>query len=230
MSSPTWRRWRRAGWVGVAIVAAAAVMALWSLAEQHDKAAPGAAAGTTASAPAASASTRTGACGVPAGDQRVPTSGPLTARIDVGHGVSVPSIDGVGPARVGGVSHCFAHSPTGALLAAANFLAWNEPAGNAALKQLLYPNADAERIIAAAADKQAQPATQIVGFQISRVDADQYQVTLAFQLDGVTAAWPMAVRWSAPRDDWGVVAPPTNTSPVTHVNDLSAAGFISWQP
>lgn len=65
-------------------------------------------------------------CGLPAGDQVVPTTAP-TGSWQIVAGIAVPISPVFGPARlVGGISSCYAHDPTGALFSMMDTLALTE--------------------------------------------------------------------------------------------------------
>ena len=61
-------------------------------------------------------------CGLAAGDQRIPAT-PPESEWELVDGIASPQSDTVGPGvREGKRRLCYAHSPTGALFAAVNFL------------------------------------------------------------------------------------------------------------
>src|SRR4051794_16913072 len=87
-------------------------------------------------------------CGLPTGDPTVPRIAPAGTRWQLVGTMAAPSSPSAnGPAgSTNGVPTCFAHSPTGALYAAVNFIA----SGTA------YPSAEVLRVLAANAPLRAQ--------------------------------------------------------------------------
>lgn len=177
-------------------------------------------------------------CGLAPGDQSVP-SGPLDfTPVRAADGVVVPSIEGVGPASrsASGITTCFAHSPTGALLAAVNQAKWSgsgaDPAG--AHEELMAPSADRDAIVAAdrsAAPRQGWEAPRVVGYRIVVVSGDEAVVTLAqtHPTYGDGFFWTRYVlRWSS--GDWKVVAPPGGdwSGSVGAGSSITGDGFVPW--
>lgn len=188
------------------------------------------AAGPASSDPAAASDS---ACGLPAGDQEPPDSalGPATVR--VGDGLAVPSVQGVGPGvTAGGVSRCFAHSPTGAVVAAANFIVWLS--SNQRLDEvtttLIAAGADRDRMLAevrSSWDGSTSPAFAVVGYKVEVRSPDEALVTIAASpaSDRSRAvAWPLVMVWAD--GDWKVKPPSNGRWGQTAVTGVS--GFIPW--
>ena len=171
-------------------------------------------------------------CGLPAGDQEPPDSalGPATVR--VGDGLAVPSVQGVGPGVTGGVSRCFAHSPTGAVVAAANFIVWLS--SNQRLDEvtttLIAAGADRDRMLAevrSSWDGSTSPAFAVVGYKVEVRSPDEALVTIAASpaSDRSRAvAWPLVMVWAD--GDWKVKPPSNGRWGQTAVTGVS--GFIPW--
>ena len=171
-------------------------------------------------------------CGLPAGDQEPPDSalGPATVR--VGDGLAVPSVRGVGPGVTEGVSRCFAHSPTGAVVAAANFIVWLS--SNQRLDEvtttLIAAGADRDRMLAevrSSWDGSTVPAFAVVGYKVEVRGADEVLVTIAASpaSDRSRAvAWPLVMVWAD--GDWKVKPPSNGRWGQTAVTGI--AGFIPW--
>ena len=171
-------------------------------------------------------------CGLPAGDQEPPDSalGPATVR--VGDGLAVPSVQGVGPGVTEGVSRCFAHSPTGAVVAAANFIVWLS--SNQRLDEvtttLIAAGADRDRMLAevhSSWDGSTSPAFAVVGYKVEVRSPDEALVTIAASpaSDRSRAvAWPLVMVWAD--GDWKVKPPSNGRWGQTAVTGVS--GFIPW--
>ena len=171
-------------------------------------------------------------CGLPAGDQEPPDSalGPATVR--VGDGLAVPSVQGVGPGVTEGVSRCFAHSPTGAVVAAANFIVWLS--SNQRLDEvtttLIAAGVDRDRMLAevrSSWDGSTSPAFAVVGYKVEVRSPDEALVTIAASpaSDRSRAvAWPLVMVWAD--GDWKVKPPSNGRWGQTAVTGVS--GFIPW--
>lgn len=167
---------------------------------------------------------------IPGGaNQDIPVSGPEAQWEAVGY-FMVPTSPEYGP--VDGPEPlwpCFAHSPTGALFAAANFFAG-----------LGEPNYE-EFSAVAAVDNPALPAwlatqdpsdrtqtpgrvAQIAGFQFQQVEPDAVIVSLGFRQEDIEAEVRISMVWDDALDNWrGDLA----TSQLTpSIADLAA--FTSW--
>ena len=194
---------------------------------------------TTPDAPSAartptdpSPTTSDSVCGLPAGDQEPPDSalGPATVR--VGDGLAVPSVQGVGPGVTGGVSRCFAHSPTGAVVAAANFIVWLS--SNQRLDEvtttLIAAGADRDRMLAevrSSWDGSTTVPLAVLGYGIEVRSPDEALVTIAASpaSDRSRAvAWPLVMVWAD--GDWKVKPPSNGRWGQTAVTGVS--GFIPW--
>ncbi|SHJ13801.1 hypothetical protein SAMN05216246_11239 [Actinomyces denticolens] len=175
-------------------------------------------------------------CGLGAGDQAVPAVAPPARVETVAAGVSVPVADGAGPGiRDGGISRCFAHSPSGALLASANWLRWfsSQQRLDEVIVTLMAPGQDRDRLAGQVADgwdgSTTQPAP-IRGFKIDVRGPDEVVVTLAVASTGAggqgLVAWPVLMRWVD--GDWKAVAPSNNSWGQESVESLALGGFTVW--
>ena len=184
--------------------------------------------------PGPAAAVSDSACGLPAGDQEPPDSalGPATVR--VGDGLAVPSVQGVGPGVTGGVSRCFAHSPTGAVVAAANFIVWLS--SNQRLDEvtttLIAAGADRDRMLAevrSSWDGSTSPAFAVVGYKVEVRSPDEALVTIAASpaSDRSRAvAWPLVMVWAD--GDWKVKPPSNDRWGQETIRSLPDAGLIPW--
>ena len=174
-------------------------------------------------------------CGLPAGDQEPPDSalGPATVR--VGDGLAVPSVQGVGPGVTGGVSRCFAHSPTGAVVAAANFIVWLS--SNQRLDEvtttLIAAGADRDRMLAevrSSWDGSTTVPLAVLGYGIEVRSPDEALVTIAASLPSdaprTVTAWPLVMIWAD--GDWKVKPPSNDRWGQETIRSLPDAGLIPW--
>ena len=174
-------------------------------------------AGGNPGGPAASSSPGTGdtttkpaadTCSLEDGSQSIPTSGPSASwKTDVYF--KYPTSDEFGPTQNPTSSDwgCFAHSPTGALFASANF--FRGIAGS-----------DYERFVKSAAvdnparnswlqdqniadhQQQAGRVAQIAGFQFQSVTDDAAVVSLGFQQSDVEAGVKVSLVWDNNTNNW----------------------------
>lgn len=174
------------------------------------------------------------ACGLPAGDQTVPRVAPADTRWQLVGTMAAPTAPSTyGPGTsTNTIPTCFAHSPTGALYAAVNFIA----SGTA------HPSAEVLRVLAADAavreqaikDAEAAGSTpqvgqttrvQVSGFRFLDATQDQasMQVVLRNEVGGLTAVTENMV-WQA--GDWKFSVPLDPAGLTQQVPDLS--GFAAW--
>ncbi|TDE88153.1 hypothetical protein EXU48_23825 [Occultella glacieicola] len=172
-------------------------------------------------------------CGLEAGPQAIPATAPEGAEWELLGTFAAPSIEGVGPGLVADdeVRHCFAHSPTGALLAAVNYVAL----------QFVDPiNSLDERVVADTPEtrdrqeyRDAHPdeplveltSMQLAGFQIRDYTPGSVVVELVMRLpEGGLLLWPAPLRWEA--GDWKFLYPATGDPGFREVDSL--AGYVAW--
>jgi len=182
--------------------------------------------------PAVAPAAAPGGCDLPAGDQAVPDDTPRDTRWElVGKMIAPTAPKTYGPAVVDdGFRTCFAHSPMGALYAAANFWA------TATLKS----PPDVYRRLAArsAAQQQAIKASvgqepglgstgglQIAGFSFSSYSSSRAIIRLAFRArNGRLAEIISTMLWTG--KDWRYEIPLDQQPPTSALSDLS--NFIGW--
>lgn len=177
-------------------------------------------------------------CGMPAGSQALP-AGPLGAqRIDISPGLSVPDVEGVGPGASDpdtGITSCFAHSPRGAVVAAANFIKWlsSKRSWPETVVALTEDGDDQQRMvesITASWDGSTVSAVRVHGYRAVVRSADEVVVTLVVSIESDPSAlvtWPLVMVWS--EGDWKVRLPADDVW-ATQVleTDLVSAGFSQW--
>lgn len=173
-------------------------------------------------------------CGLPDGDQTVPSTALLSVPISVGDGLDVPFIDGVGPGVSDGISHCFAHSPSGAVLAAANFMVWFSSMQDLpdVTEALVAAGEDRDRLIeqitAEWGGQTGSPVT-IHGYQYEDRGPDHALVVLAVSTVGAPTtlvAWPVPLVWQD--GDWKVIAPANGSWGESLITSLQVEGFVEW--
>jgi hypothetical protein len=195
--------------------------------------------GTPAAGPAPAASTSTGqpspaseasVCGLPSGDQAKPAAAPADTKWELVGKIAAPtSPEQFGPGRTAanGLRSCFAHSPTGALYAAANVTALSS-AGKARLvfEDLAVPSPERNALLAQPDTAPTSGTTaQIAGYQVRSYDSDRAVIVIAAKGDnGALVSVPVPLQWYG--GDWKVVVPATGSTGGGQLSDLS--GFIPW--
>lgn len=196
--------------------------------------------GTTAAGPAtAAASTSTGqpsptseasVCGLPSGDQAKPAAAPADTKWELVGKIAAPTSPqqfGPGRTEANGLRSCFAHSPTGALYAAANVTALSS-AGKARLvfEDLAVPGPERDAVLKSSPSAAPDSVTaQVAGFAIRSYDADRAVVDLAFKgSNGALVSIPVPLQWYG--GDWKFVVPATGSTGAAQIPGLS--GFIPW--
>lgn len=177
------------------------------------------------------------ACGLVAGDQSIPAQPPV-ARWERVDGAAIPTDVAIGPGLTGNSMHtCYAHSPVGALFAAAGMVADQHSFGD---RSMLKGRAVRDPSVTEAIDHAAAPtsdwgshvAPQIAGYRFIDVAADRATLDLAlltpanpFQSRTLSST-TLVLQWSD--HDWLAVMQPSETiwSEVRPLTDLS--GFVAW--
>lgn len=225
-ASPWTRPWfiASAG-VVVVLIALAVVYVLLPV-----PAAPAPASATsTAQAGAPAEAGQNSICGLPAGDQRYPgLNHPSTWELQ--GRVAVPTDPkAAGPGRVeGNVRTCYAHSPTGALYAAANFVGTSmAPHGDLIIyKDLAAKGQLRDEYLATpppfTGDK-ADVSFQIGGFRVQSYGPEAATMVLAIRIStGSFGSMTVPLKWED--GDWKVSL--DSLAPLSQVNDL--ADFVAW--
>lgn len=173
-------------------------------------------------------------CGLAAGDQQVPVQAPVGNVVTVAPGVGVPVVDGVGPGVRTGISQCFAHSPTGAVVASANWMKWfsSQQRLPEVVEALMAEGEDRDRLARQVDDGWDGSTTspvEIRGFKVDVRSFDEVVVTLAVSTgrggEGLVS-WPVLLSWES--NDWKVVAPASNAWGQEPVASVAAGGFTEW--
>ena len=196
---------------------------------------PAAASAAATGAASAGSDPAASACGLAAGDQQVPVQAPVGRTDTVAPGLGIPVVDGVGPGIRSGISRCFAHSPTGALLASANWMKWfsSQQRLPEVITTLMAEGQDRDRLARQVDDSwdgsTSSPLT-INGFKVDVRSSDEVVVTLAVSTgrssDEGLVSWPVLLRWE--KGDWKVVAPANNSWGQESVDSVAQGGFTEW--
>ena len=173
-------------------------------------------------------SSTSSACGIPDGDQEIPTTAPATKWYFVAR-IAAPSNPQIGPAKRGErLSTCFARSPIGATFAAATLVAEtfeDDKPSEAAARARMVPN-DALKAALANPGKDRFP-SQIVGFKTNDYTRDRASVTIASRLSagpdaGALGALTMTMVWRE-GDWWWELQPTTSATAIATLE-----GFVPW--
>ena len=148
--------------------------------------------------------------------------------------VAAPQMQGIGPMEVSasGVPRCFAETPSGAVLAAANYIAFGSGRPDqgaelaaSAIAPGLGQNAAIE---AAGVASGASPGTvQIAGYRLDRYDPEWTDVALVVRTDdGSFASGDLVLKWI--QGDWKLIADP-GTGQLAELRAIaSLGGFTPW--
>lgn len=146
---------------------------------------------------------------------------------------AAPSIKGQGPGKVDedGYRSCYARTPTGALLAAANYSALGSyaPVRKKFYEQATVPGPGRDALLKKPITGAGDGGTrvQIAGFRVLRYDGKQADVDIAFRTsNGAIAGMVLNLQWSG--GDWKirVADDGTELSPVVQLPSLS--GYTLW--
>jgi hypothetical protein len=189
--------------------------------------------GTTWTSSASAQPTATAAasvCGLPAGSQATPATTPTDTKWELIGKIAAPTSPkqyGPGKSAANGLRSCFAHSPTGALYAAANVTVLSA-IGKARLvyEQLAVPSPERDALLNQPEPQETSSVTaQIAGFQIRSYDAERAVIVIAAKgSNGALVSVPVPLQWHG--GDWKVVVPATGTTGGGQISDLS--GYITW--
>ncbi|MDK7142804.1 hypothetical protein QP405_02855 [Gleimia europaea] len=173
-------------------------------------------------------------CGLVALDQVVPTQALPSVPVDVGTRIQVPSIDGYGPGVTEGISHCFAHNPSGAILAAANFMTWFSSSEqlDEVVTALMAKGPNRDRLetdVKSGWQGETGSAFTIHGFKYEDRGPDNAMVVLAVShvaFPDKIAGWPLVLTWQD--GDWKVEAPSTDSWGERMIDSMPLEGFVEW--
>jgi hypothetical protein len=183
-------------------------------------------------APPARAATGGSVCGLPAGDQAVPTTTPADTTWQLIGTMAAPTAPHLGPGRFGaGLPYCYAHSPMGALYAAANFVAvLTDPSLRLpAAKYLTAAGPGRDELIRQSTGPGGPGSSdmQLAGFVVApNYTADTASVDLAIRFGRYYVHLQVPLAWQA--KDWKVVIPDDGhpLSGMAQIPDLT--NYVPW--
>ena len=178
--------------------------------------------------PAAASSTPSSstACTLASGAQAVPSAGPPPARWETVGAMEVPQSPGVyGPERTHGIwSTCFAHSPTGALLAAINFYAESTTGVSAEMVMKRYA-VGAPSNMGNNEGLDGSGPVQLAGYRYVSYTPSQAEISIVLQgPQGKTLAVVTTMSWRG--GDWKYVFPSGGMPSYEVIPDLT--GYVPW--
>lgn len=167
------------------------------------------------------------ACTLPAGAQATPsTSPPAGTRWATVGSMRVPQAPTLyGPQRThGAFNTCFAHDPSGALLAAMNF--WSEstaaPSGTVYRHLAVHVPAAAYRT---SSRLNSEGPVQWAGYRYDSYNPTMAQVSVVVSgPQGKLVAFVTPMVWTG--GDWRYLFPPQGVPPIQTIADLS--GYVAW--
>jgi len=176
-------------------------------------------------------------CSLPAGPQTVPTVPPTTRWVQVGQMTAPQAPQTYGPQHTqDGVAVCFAHNPTGSLLAAVNFLAQATAVSPVTLLKRLAADTPTRAMTIAQArvggsDQLLQQsdgdpgAVEVTGFEFVDYTPAEANVNVVLEGPGSEyAAVECELVWQ--HDDWKFVIPDGGQVDSSQVTSMD--GFVSW--
>ncbi|TWE07370.1 hypothetical protein [Rudaeicoccus suwonensis] len=189
---------------------------------------PGAGTSTGTASSASTPAARTG-CGFPAAWDATPaSSAPQVTWQQVG-GLSAPTSPQLGPGKVSGpdgaIRQCYQHSPTGAVMAAANIaIGASDPlAGNEVVEKQFTPGPGKQQVL----DQQGEEGTAtIAGFQVEACEPAKCLISIAVSGGGNYGAATVPLVWSG--GDWMVDGTVTGISAGQPLSSL--AGYVPFSP
>ncbi|MDP9696105.1 UNVERIFIED_ORG: hypothetical protein J2X79_003684 [Arthrobacter globiformis] len=186
--------------------------------------------GSATASPQPSEAAAASVCGLPPGDQAKPATAPTDTKWELVGKVAAPTSPtelGPGKTEANGLRSCFAHSPTGALYAAANMTALSA-AGKAHLvyEQLALPSPERDAELKSSPTAAPNSVTaQLAGFTFRSYEADRAVIDLAFKgANGTFVSIPVPLQWYG--GDWKFVVPATGDTGARQITDLG--GYIEW--
>lgn len=190
---------------------------------------------TRAAAPAARhVDTGGSMCGLPVGNTDKPV-GPPDATWKLVGTVAVPNSPQFGPGVAQGIRRvCFAHSPTGALFAAASFLAVaSSPDRDVKTLRAILAETHARNVLLRQSTEPSDPfaRVQIAGFRVTVASRDMVVVDLALQTNkrGAIVAMSLPMRWEQRKEggDWRfMITDPERPYVGAQIDDLR--DYVRW--
>lgn len=177
------------------------------------------------------------ACGLAGGSTASPTESPAVQWQNIdGNWLPVSTTQGPGRRSATGPWTCYAHTPTGAVLAA-----WGIPAGwtptnfSTAVRQQSVPGAGQAALLKQGpGDTPANQRPTPTGFRINAYDGQSATVTFYMRQRGTNVSCASTVQWvGADKGDWAL-RPAADGSDVSACQilpaDLRGLDFVTWGP
>lgn len=171
-------------------------------------------------------------CGLAPGSQNLP-SGPFEQRmIPVSTTWGVPEVKDVGPGITTGITRCFAHSPSGAVVASVNFIRWfsSQDRLPEVVRALMVDDANRQRMlnqIQTGWDGVSTQPLTVRGYRAEVRSPNEVMVTLVVStspMDDRMVSTQLLMIWEG--GDWKVQAPSTDSWGQELVDSLT--GFSPW--
>lgn len=175
------------------------------------------------------------AWGLPPGDQRPPDSAPAVTWFDLDD-VEIPVSPTLGPVDTDPLAACYAHSPSGALLAAVGLRADEVRHGNGIVIANRASLTDQTRD--ALNDSRVPDASllprgatgDLTGYRFETVLPDDVVVSLAWTSAEGGTATSARIRLVWENHDWKVVMQPDHGIWSDVVTNTSLDGYVRWEP
>jgi hypothetical protein len=175
------------------------------------------------------------ACGLVGGDTAMPTKGPAVQWQNIdGNWLPISTTQGPGRRSATAPWTCYAHTPTGAVLAAWDIPGRMVPGTLAAVvKQQTLPGPGQAALLASGLG--AGPVDEVpVGFEINAYDGGTATITLYAQKAAVVARCSTALQWvGGDKGDWALRLAPDGSGRVgceQVLTDLRPQNFVAWGP
>lgn len=219
--------------VVAAIVVLGLVVGLSNVMGDHDAPPTSGSAPTSTRAPSSSTTVEASVCGLPGGQDSGTVAAAPSATWSLVGTTAVPAAKAAGPGTVDedGYRSCFAHTPEGAVIAAANLVGLGS---HAPVREKFYegstvpgPGRDALLEQVAPGTSEGAVRIQIEGFRMLRYTGQQADVDIAVRTSkGAVAGTVLNLQWSG--GDWKlrVADDGSELSPTVQLPDLT--GYIPW--
>lgn len=224
-------RSRAAAAIVAGIVALGLLWTVTTLLGGDDTGSPPAVAATAAPQP--STSGQASVCGLPGVELSGTLDSAPAAQWTLVGTTAAPAVDGAGPGVIDadGFRSCYARTPTGALVAAANYAALGSypPVRERFDRDATVPGPGRDALLAKPAPTRA-PSTvrvQIVGFRVLRYTGDQADIDLAVRSSsGAVAGVALPLRWA--QGDWKIPVADDGSDLATYTQLSDVSGYIPW--
>ena len=219
--------------VGLIVIAGIVLAGVYAFGGHDDRGASP----TDPTAPTSQTVGASSACGLPDGDQSLPTEEPQT-KWDLNGTMAAPTSKTYGPGEASrGVHSCFSRNAYGALFASVTFYSDAYALGDKLDREFIerwYTEGEAKKgalaTVASGTSSGSSPVPQqVAAFRVDSYTPDRVTLTLVTrESDGATAgelrSFPMTVVWT--EGDWKIDADNTTSGTPTRIASLT--GYIKW--